>query len=702
MQSNLTANCRRSRVRRLVICLIVMIAALASLAAPAHAGDYSITYGSSGLPINVAGPYWRGSSSGSPPWQITTNRIYAPPSTYSGGSYGQYQFYVPTGLSLYRFCFTSTVNTSNDFLYYIVDGDNSIIYGKTYGAGTRGTCSPGAPSYDTYTAGHHVDIALIFDRSTSVTSTTNNVTINSAVLSFHDTSNPVVSGVVAPSGWIGPNTCNSLRWTVGDSGSGAWRSQLYRDGQVEYAWQNPAAVTGPQPGASSAPFGVCLANPGSTGVHSYAIAASDYSGNQVSTTIATQRWDLTSPAASTSIVDGQNYSTYRPSFEFAASDADSGVASVQASIDGVAVQTASSGGAATFAAPADLSLGTHAVSLRVVDNVGNATTTNRSIEVVDTTKPTLVVTLPAAIDNGNSPTIDVQASDDKSGVNPASWSVTIDGQPLAVTGSTDRLQAAVGHIVNGEHTFVVSISDVAGNRLDVPITYTASSDAITPPGFDGLYVMSSPAMVFERQSYEVVAIAVVHGRPVGSGRFEISKDGTVIAGKDASPDGSVDMVATITTPGPLAMSLTGTTLAPASFAYAFNAVGSAPWCRSFYPDPACDKAFGTSGIPGLDHVAPIVSMALPLRRNVIRRGLDFQLKTTERASAKLTLPKRITRSATVLPGRTNHIRIVVRGAVALKLGLKPGKCLRLPVTLTAVDPAGNKIAPARYTFPVCG
>lgn len=699
MHPNLVTLRPCGRSVRLALLLLVSLLALLASTGTARAGDYTVNFGASGQPL--AAPDFRGYSSGSPPWQVLPTQVYAAPATYSGGSYGMYRFYIRSGLTVSRFCATSVVSTSNDYLRYQVDANNTTVYGKTYGSGTYTTCTT---SGHTFVPGNYIDVALIFDRSTTVTGTSNKLTYSKIAVTYRDLGDPVVSGVSAPSGWIGPNACNVVGWTVSDSGAGVQQTQLLRSVNVDYTWTRPGPYVWPKPGAAAQSFSTCLPNPGSTGTHSYVVTGLDFSGNQTAVTIPSQSWDVTQPSVTTQAQNAQQYDSYRPTFEFSVSDAHSGIASASAAIDGQAVSATVSGSAVTFQPASELSLGQHTIAVTAIDRVGNRATTTRTIVIGDTTPPTLSVARPLATEHGNDPVLDVTASDDKSGVDTSTWSVTVNGEPLPVTGGTTRLQASVGHVVNGTHAIVVSVADAAGNRTSKTISYAASNDAITPPGFNGIYLVDKPDPVFERQTYTVQGIAVRNGRPVTAGRFELSKNGTIIAGKDTSPDGSVSMVATITTPGPLVMSLTGTDLAAASFGYAFHAVGSAPWCRTYYQQDTatCDRAWGTSGIVGLDHVRPAVRLSLPVRTRVIRRGLDFQLRTSERATATVTLPRSIRKSASIAPGTTNHVRFRITRTIANKLNLKPGACIRLPVTLTAKDGAGNAMTPARYAFRVCG
>jgi hypothetical protein len=144
-------------------------------------------------------------------------------------------------------------------------------------------------------------------------------------------------------------------------------------------------------------------------------------------------------------------------FEFAASEAG---ATFQCSLDGAAF--------AACVSPkpyAGLAPGTHTMSVRAVDGIGNvdATPASYTWTVVDTTSPETTIT------DGPSGTVSsTAASFSFTATEPATFACSIDGAAYSACTSPQ----AYGPLAAGTHTFAVRATDTAGNTDPSPATRT--------------------------------------------------------------------------------------------------------------------------------------------------------------------------------------------------------------------------------------
>lgn len=191
---------------------------------------------------------------------------------------------------------------------------------------------------------------------------------------------------------------------------------------------------------------------------------------------------------------------------------------MQVYLDGAHVANGTS-----FTPGSRLPLGSHSIRFRAIDAMGNESNVTHTFEIRDDVNPSITVDAPAA-SGSNTPVLDVSATDDHSGVNPASWSVRVNGVILPASSNNTRLQVSIGRLVNGVHTIEVRVADQSGNQHRTrTISYTASGDTYTPPGLTGIYVLQSPSVVDEGKSYHVIAISTKDGRPIVTGRYEATK-----------------------------------------------------------------------------------------------------------------------------------------------------------------------------------
>lgn len=523
----------------------------------------------------------------------------ARPAAYPSGSYCYLRWDVPANL---------TAGTP---------GNGGILYGRVRTANANfslRTMRPGAnPDYTSTLAGPldmrdyshgwgglgaYVQTGIYTTAATTTSSTTNWFDVSEFAVVLHDPHNPGLNILSGHTGWKGPGGA-CIRYGYAEAGSGLQATALV-NASTGAVHDNPSyASANVTTGVFQNDRNCVSIGALPTGHYTFRASAVDKSGNSVNNDFV-MSFDTTVPAISAAKVGGTEVTNgrilrgsagqYRPTFTFDYSDAHSGMATVAIHLDGVHVSNS-----ASYTPASNLALGTHTITVVATDAVGNQATAVRTFSVVDDVVPTITLAEPGA-NGSNTPTLDVSAADDFSGVNPATWSVKVNGVQLPVSSSTARVQAAIGRLVNGDHEIEIRVRDHAGNERALTHTHTASGDTHTPPSLTGIHLLTTPATVYEGSEYRVVALATKDGRPIATGRFEVSKvggDGTVLAGKNTNPDGSVDMLVPINGPGPLHVALPGSGLAPAPFTYTYHAKGTPPFCTIYPTDGACRSTTGT-------------------------------------------------------------------------------------------------------------
>ena len=427
------------------------------------------------------------------------------------------------------------------------------------------------------------------------TGTAQFASMDSFSIALYDPYNPGLNILSGYDGWKGPaGAC--IRYGYGEAGSGLQATALV-NASTGAVYDNPGY------GSANITTGVfqndrnCVgigALP--TGSYTFRASAVDKSGNSVSNDF-TISFDTTAPSLSnvisggTAVTDGRVFAGsgegYRPGFSVSVSDAHSGLASVQAFLDGSLVANA-----ASYTPASKLALGNHTIMFRATDAVGNQSQVSRTFVVLDDVRPTVTIAEPAA-NGSNEPILDITAADDHSGINASTWTVSVNGVQAPATGTT-RLQASLGRLANGTHAIIVRIRDNAGNERVTTIEHVANQDTYTPPSPTGLFAITGPLVVYEDGSFHLIALAVKDGRPLAGQRFELLPPGstTAIAGKNAAADGSVDMLVEHAVEGPLLLTMPGSGLAPIPIEYTFHKKSSAPYCAQFPSDASCQSSTG--------------------------------------------------------------------------------------------------------------
>lgn len=562
---------RTTPITRILLLLTTTVMLLA-LPRAAYAGSYWWT----GTPSAGANGFSWEQSGGYNPWG-GGNRCESAPATIPTSGYCNLRWTVPSGLDALAGSISGSYRHNNAAFEQrnIVDG-----------AGV--TTLQGDSTVRAYTRqwpdmGSWLAIQLINAGSPqTVSGGTQWFDAGSFTVNLVDPHAPALNILAGHEGWHGAaGAC--IRYGHADAGSGVNGAHLANASTGQMLDSPSYAGAGVTTGAFQTDRTVCMGPPG-TGTYTFRAAVVDKSGNYVENHFSVA-FDVTTPSVSAitsggSIVnDGRTYRGslapgYTPSFRVDYSDAHSGVAAAQIYLDGAHVANG-----AEFTTPT-LEPGTHSIRFRVIDHMGNETNVTRSFVVIDDVAPTLTIVSPDTA-GGNEPVLDVNAGDDRSGIDATTWSVSVDGAPLVATSATTRLQAAIGALVDGEHTIVVAIRDRAGNGVTRSLAYAAESgdDIPNPTCMTCVFTWRAPTEdteVHEGDELRIGAVIVRHGRPV-HGVVEIRSGDTTLASQQVAPSGAVDIPVRIMVPGPLSIvPPVGSGLESASFNYSFVADRTAP------------------------------------------------------------------------------------------------------------------------------
>ncbi len=555
-----------------ILLLLTTIVVLLALPRAAHAGSYWWT----GTPSAGANGFSWEQSGGYNPWG-GGNRCESAPATIPTSGYCNLRWTVPSGLDALAGSISGSYRHNNAAFEQrnIVDG-----------AGT--TTLQGDSTVRGYTRqwpdmGGWLAIQLINAASPqTVSGGTQWFDAGSMTVNLVDPHAPVLNILAGHAGWHGAaGAC--IRYGHADAGSGINGVHLANASTGQMLDSPSFAGAGITTGVHQTDRTICVGPPG-TGTYTFRAAVADKSGNYVENHFSVA-FDVTAPSVSAitsggSVVNdgrtwrGSQAPGYTPTFRVDYSDAHSGVAAAQVYLDGAHV---ANGG--EYTTPT-LNPGTHSIRFRVVDHMGNETNVTRSFVIIDDVAPTLTIASPDAA-GGNEPVLDVSAGDDRSGIDATTWNVSVDGAPLVATSTTTRLQAAIGALVDGEHTIVVGIRDRAGNVTTRTLAYAAESgdDIPNPTCMTCVFTWRVPTedtQVHEGEELRIGAVIARHGRPVG-GIVEIRSGDTTLASQQVAPSGAVDIPVRIMVPGPLTIvPPVGSGLEAATFTYTFVADRTPP------------------------------------------------------------------------------------------------------------------------------
>lgn len=311
---------------------------------------------------------------------------------------------------------------------------------------------------------------------------TNTVTLAGASFDVRDLSRPEVEiwSTPDPAAWQSPTGCVDVRLRATDDDSGIMSTTLRReDGALVDAW-----VATPEPGIRPGVDGrlptICIpAAMRPHGVARYTFVATNAAGDGTSVTLPL-RTDRVAPMIGDGPADRSvQEAPYSPA-TFSASDGDgAGIVRVEARVDGSVVATTRAADGRIALAGAPLGVGLHVVELTVTDAVGNASSVERRVEVVDTTAPTMERVTPGDEGSGDV-TISLRARDDVSGIRASTWSVAINGAAVGGSGDAQGFAATVTALAPGLHQIEARVADLAGNMARMSFSYVVTAPTTMP------------------------------------------------------------------------------------------------------------------------------------------------------------------------------------------------------------------------------
>jgi hypothetical protein len=437
-------------------------------------------------------------------------------------------------------------------------GASSAVVHEEYGTGGVEKALPSGPND-----------WVQFDISSTGSVTTGAANENAVSLQFvdlvlRDSVPPALEPISLPNpgAWHGAGACIPFSIRLTDQGGGLLRSQVRRasDGAV-VTTLGTTQIESPKPGPGEQHLTDCIA-PGEHGHGDTTFIATAWDVSGTARELAfTVRADHAAPSITGGIAEGARVTTPRPQLAFNIADQGSGLAGVSATIDGTPIAISLANGVGTIPV-GGLSRGVHVVAVGAVDASGNGARIERRFTVADDTPPTLAVTAPGARGDA-SVTLTVNASDDFSGVDAATWSLQIDGTAAAFTADAAKLTAKPGSLATGSHRFDVTVRDVAGNRASVahayyvvppppppaaaapkpslapvPAAAPVAAPAPPPPGRSGAYLVDAPRNAVPFGRVATVSIHVVRdGDAVVGQRVTTRRDGHELATSVTDADG---------------------------------------------------------------------------------------------------------------------------------------------------------------------
>ena len=303
----------------------------------------------------------------------------------------------------------------------------------------------------TWTAGGSVVIAAPSDGSNDGTHTvlytsTDNVgnveTVHTRIVNIC-TQAPTTTASGADSAWhAGPVTIDFAA-----SGRGAVSTQYSLDGGTTWTTGDSVVVAAPSDGSND-------------GTHTVLYRSTDAAGNVELPQSCTVKIDAGPPVTSVSGADS-SWHAGPVTVGFAASDAGSGVASTEYSLDGGATWTA--GTSVVVQAPLDGSNdGSHTIEYRSTDYLGHTETAGSCTVKIDATPPTTTVSGADGAWHTSAVTLNFAAGD-ASGSGVAATEYSLDGGVSWTAGTSVVIAAPASGANDGIHTVEYRSTDAAGN-----------------------------------------------------------------------------------------------------------------------------------------------------------------------------------------------------------------------------------------------
>ncbi|MGZ4626958.1 MAG: hypothetical protein ACXV3S_11850, partial [Kineosporiaceae bacterium] len=315
----------------------------------------------------------------------------------------------------------------------------------------------------------------------------NNIKVTALTATLTDDTAPAValSGALADGTWHNEGQPVPLTVAATDAGAGVASATLAQAGAT-LASDSVARQSGIHAGLTAYAHDLATTPAAlGDGVHTLDVTVADAAGERVVAPVVV-RVDAHAPVA-TAMVPAGPTTDLRAPVSFSVDPGPSGLGQFEASVDGAPMTIA--GSDASYVPAADLAYGTHTVTWHATDGAGNVRDGFWTFTVRDAVAPVLSDVRP---DDGSStsdatPVISVAVADAGVGVDPASITMTLDGNDVSAHGafSAGRFvytpSASLGF---GRHTVVVRASDLAGNR-SAPLTWSFDERDDTPPAVSG-------------------------------------------------------------------------------------------------------------------------------------------------------------------------------------------------------------------------
>jgi hypothetical protein len=537
-------NCRIARSTSTVLALVAMLV----LPSTAVAGDYIVRLGS------TSGSHW--STYGAGPFLVSPGRVASGKGTFAAGNYRSWRAQVVgTGARIVGGRVRIGVTTPNQHMrgrIVVGTGNVPVVVHEELGTGAVERAIPSGP-HDWV----QFDISSVGAVTTGSPSE-DHVDLQFVELVLRDGVPPALEPLALPAAgtWHGAGACIPFSIRLTDQGGGLLRSQVRRasDGHV-VTELGTTQVESPKPGPGEQHLADCI-QPGEHGHGDTTFVATAWDVSGVARELAfTVRADHRAPTIAGGPADGARVTTATPTIAFDVADDGSGLAGISATLDGRTVPVTMSAGIATVQV-GTVSRGQHVVAIAASDGAGNATRVERRITVADDTPPELVVTSPGARGEATASLI-VRARDEHSGVDAASWSMTVDGAAAAFRADASQLTATLGPLAPGAHRVDVAVRDAAGNRATtahayyvVPPAAEPSAAAGPPPGRSGAFLVDAPRTPVAHGRKATVTVHVARdGGSVPGQLVTVRRDGVQLATGITDDDGVARVTFTAMRPG---------------------------------------------------------------------------------------------------------------------------------------------------------
>ncbi|MCZ4496672.1 MAG: signal domain/LPXTG anchor domain surface protein, partial [Thermoleophilia bacterium] len=527
--------------------------------AGAVTGDYSVRL------TNTSGVHW--ASTGRGPFITTPMKVYSGIGIFANADYKAWRATVPgDGAKIVG----GTVSMQIATPYAGMSG--RIIMGSGTATPTVLYDGDGDGTVNRTITGVHDWIQFDLRSTTAVTTKKvmeNSVTMTSMNLLLHDSVPPTIAptSLPAPSTWHGAGTCAPVAYLLQDQGGGMAGATITRadTGAVVASWTSEQFES-PRPGHTWHQFGTCITAAQRAHGDTQFVAAVRDVGGRVSEHRFTVRADHAAPVIGGGPAEGVRLTMADATIEFTGEDSGAGIAHVGATLDGAPIG-ARLDGRRVILDTGQLKLGAHRVTVTLIDGAGNGAEVARSFEVRDVAAPTLTLDSPSARGDQRA-WVSVRASDDLAGVDPTTWLISANGEPVTIHADAAHATATIGPLAPGMHRIDIRVADRSGNVATLAHAYdVVTSDVPSTPNIgtrSGVFVVDQPSSAV---TYGATANATVYvarnGRPLTGQTVEVRRASEVLAKVTTDAQGVARAAFAVGAPGAYTASVAGLAFEPA-------------------------------------------------------------------------------------------------------------------------------------------